>query len=64
MSWRNPTARGPRAVNGFQIEGLRNGVSNIYAFNTPPIPVPGAAWLMGSALAGLGVAARRRRNKV
>lgn len=31
--------------------------------STPEIPVPGAAWLMGSALLGLGGAARRRRAK-
>jgi hypothetical protein len=52
----------PGPVSGFQIDGLRFGVSNIYAFNgTPEIPVPGALWLMGSALVGLGFA-RRRRN--
>ncbi len=53
----------PGPVNGFQISGLRFGVSNIYAFNggdTPEIPVPGAIWLMGSALAGLGFARRRK----
>lgn len=32
---------------------------------TPEVPVPGAAWLMGSALLGLGgVARRRNRSKV
>lgn len=50
-------------VNGFQILGLRFGVSNIYAFNgTPEVPVPGAIWLMGSAMVGLGFAATRRRR--
>ncbi len=43
-------------VNGFEINGLRFGVSNIYAFNgeANEIPVPGAIWLMGAGLAGLG----------
>lgn len=49
-------------VNGFQIDGLRFGVSNIYAFNGEgtDIPVPGAIWLMGAGLAGLGFARRRQ----
>ncbi len=53
----------PSAVNGFEILGLRFGVSNIYAFNgdMPPIPVPGAIWLMGAGLAGLGFANRRKK---
>ncbi len=52
----------PAAVSGFQIDCLRFGVSNIYAFNgTPEVPVPGAVWLMGSALAGLGFAKRRKK---
>lgn len=50
-------------VNGINILGLRFGVSNIYAFNgTPEVPAPGAIWLMGSALAGLGFAATRRKR--
>ena len=49
-------------VNGFDILGLRFGVSNIYAFNgTPEIPLPGAIWLMGAGLAGLGFAARKKK---
>ncbi len=49
-------------VNGFEINGLRFGVSNIYAFNGEgaDIPVPGAIWLMGAALAGIGLARRRK----
>lgn len=49
-------------VNGFEINGLRFGVSNIYAFNGEgnEIPVPGAIWLMGAGLAGLGFARRRK----
>lgn len=53
----------PAAVNGFQIDGLRFGVSNIYAFNAPEIPVPAAAWLMASALGGLAFAARRGKDR-
>lgn len=30
--------------------------------SAPTVPVPGAVWLMGSALAGLGTIARRRRS--
>lgn len=49
-------------VNGFEINGLRYGVSNIYAFNGEQneIPVPGAVWLFASALAGLGLGRRRK----
>ncbi|MFZ5617954.1 MAG: VPLPA-CTERM sorting domain-containing protein [Pseudomonadota bacterium] len=54
----------PGAIDGFQIDGLRFGVSNIYAFNAPEIPVPAAAWLMGSALGGFAFAARRRKNRL
>jgi hypothetical protein len=39
---------------------------NTLKFNsaaTPEVPVPAAAWLMGSALLGLGGVARRRANK-
>lgn len=51
----------PSAVNGFKVTGLRFGVSNIYAFNgETEVPVPGAIWLMGAGLAGLGFARRRK----
>ena len=50
-------------VNGFQIDGLRFGVSNIYAFNAPQeVPLPGALWLMGAGLAGLGFARRNGKG--
>ena len=51
-------------VNGFEIFGLRNGVSNIYAFNsaTPEVPIPGAIWLMGAGLAGLQVARKKKKS--
>ena len=39
-------------VNSFSITGLPNGVSNIYAFNLTATPLPGALWLMLSAMAG------------
>lgn len=54
----------PGVISGFQIGELRFGVSNIYVFDarTPEIPVPGAIWLMGSALAGLGIAGRRKKK--
>lgn len=49
-------------VSGFEINGLRNGVSNIYAFTTvTAVPLPAAVWLFGTAiLALLGVARRRK----
>ena len=31
--------------------------------STTPVPIPGAVWLFGSALAGLGLLARRRRRE-
>jgi hypothetical protein len=54
----------PGTISGFKIGELRFGVSNIYVFDarTPEIPVPGAIWLMGSALAGLGIAGRRKKK--
>lgn len=54
----------PSQISGFSISGLRFGVSNIYVFDykTPEIPVPGAVWLMGSALAGLGLAKRKKKS--
>jgi hypothetical protein len=54
----------PTTIPNFLIKELRFGVSNIYVFdaNTPEIPVPGAIWLMGSALAGLGLAGRRKKK--
>jgi hypothetical protein len=51
-------------VSGFDITGLSNGVSNIYAFNTvSEVPLPAALPLFFSALAmlGLGGWVRRRR---
>jgi len=49
-------------VSGFEINGLRNGVSNIYAFTTvTAVPLPAAVWLFGTAiLALLGITRRRR----
>lgn len=52
-------------VNGFEIFGLRFGVSNIYAFNsatTPEVPIPGAIWLMGAGLAGLQIARKKKKS--
>lgn len=38
------------------------GAKTLTLGSTPAVPVPGAIWLMGSALAGLGTIARRRRS--
>ncbi len=47
-----------KAVGTWSIN-LATGTLNYAA--APAVPVPGAAWLMGSALVGLGSIARRRR---
>ncbi len=51
-------------VSTFEINGLRNGVSNIYAFTTvTAVPLPAAIWLFGTAmLALLGITRRRRMS--
>ncbi|MFT3930551.1 MAG: VPLPA-CTERM sorting domain-containing protein [Spongiibacteraceae bacterium] len=41
---------------------LANGSLTIAQSTTPTVPVPAAAWLMGSALLGLGGVARSRKN--
>ena len=64
-------------IFNFAISGLPQGVSTILAFNclgceVPPpgpgeVPIPGAAFLMGSVLAsgaGFGAWKRRRRNQI
>lgn len=50
------------SFNDFQISGLPNGVSNIYAFNGAVTPIPAAAWLFGSGLAVLGFVGRKRKK--
>jgi hypothetical protein len=40
---------------------LANKTVTYNAQSTPEVPVPAAAWLMGSALVGLSAVARRRR---
>lgn len=53
-----------QVVSGFSIDGLSNGVSNIYAFNSgvSPIPVPAALPLFLTALAALGLGGWWRRR--
>jgi len=60
------------AITTFSIGSLPHGISGIFAFNPGPsggnsdVPLPGAVWLMGTALAG-GFGAmqlRRRRQKL
>ena len=38
-------------------------INDLYQNTVSPVPIPGAAWLLGSALLGL-VAVRRRKNKI
>lgn len=47
---------------GFHIRSLANG-SDSY-INKPPseVPIPGAIWLMGAGLAGLGFASRKKKT--
>ena len=49
-----------KAVGQWSIN-LATGSLNYAAAAAPTVPVPAAAWLMGSALVGLGSIARRRR---
>ena len=42
-------------------EGI-NGGSTLYTLSPTPVPLPGAAVLLGSALAGLAGMARRRND--
>lgn len=41
--------------------GAGGGFSHYTEFGGAPIPIPGALWLMGAGLAGLGFAARRKK---
>ena len=52
------------SISNFSIEGLVNGVSNIYAFNTvSQVPLPAAFPLFFSALALLGLGSWFRRKR-
>lgn len=37
------------------------GISALYTFNLTPVPVPGAVWMLGSAVGLLGWLRRRSR---
>jgi hypothetical protein len=43
-----------------QLGNFTLGLDGSLAYSTAPVPVPAAVWLMGSALAGLGVMRRRK----
>ncbi|MBD9355293.1 VPLPA-CTERM sorting domain-containing protein [Methylomonas albis] len=48
---------------GYQVSDFKSYVAHIWAIspgNITAVPVPAAAWLFGSALAGLGAVSRRR----
>lgn len=50
----------------FDAAAGRPAYSNVVAVapgNVAPVPLPAAAWLFGSGMAGIGVLARRRLNK-
>ncbi|MEQ1561057.1 MAG: hypothetical protein ABL933_19265 [Methyloglobulus sp.] len=49
-------------ANGAQGSGPKNDNTRFYALAVAPVPLPGAVWLMGSAIAGLiGVTRKRPR---
>jgi hypothetical protein len=49
-------------LGGYQFGGWHANVANYQLdIATSPVPVPGAVWLFGSALAGLGVTGRRKK---
>jgi hypothetical protein len=52
------------AVNSITIAGLAFGISNVFAFNITgtEVPLPPAVILFGTALAGMGFLARRRKK--
>ena len=52
------------ASNGAQGSGPKNDNIRFYALAVAPVPVPGAVWLMGSAIAGLMGLMRRRSVKL
>jgi hypothetical protein len=49
------------SILGTSGAGLNSNVI-ITPFDVSPVPIPGAVWLFGSALAGLGLLARRRKK--
>ncbi len=48
-------------TNQSNVWAVYNGPLNLQALAAAPVPVPGAAWLFGSALAGAGLLRSRRR---
>ena len=56
----SPTNAQGRAPFFSQLGNFTLGVDGSLTYSTAPVPVPAAVWLMGSALAGLGVMRRRK----
>ena len=52
----------PGPISSFSISGLPNDTSNVYAYNTSPVPLPAALPLYGSALAVLALIGWRRKR--
>jgi hypothetical protein len=51
------------ALGGWHASGWSAAVDHyVLGVNTAPVPVPAAVWLLGSALAGMGVIGRRRQE--
>jgi hypothetical protein len=46
----------------FDSAGLVNPVSVTYAITTAAVPLPAAGWMLISAMAGMGILARRRKS--
>lgn len=43
------------------LTGLTDGAEQFYFLDAPEVPIPGAIWLMGAGLAGLGFAGRKKK---
>ena len=54
----------PNQVTGSFTVAIPDNLSNVsfYGDDTPEIPIPGAIWLMGAGLAGLGFARRKAKS--
>jgi hypothetical protein len=45
------------------LTGLTDGAEQFFILDAPEVPIPGAIWLMGAGLAGLGFAGRKKKRQ-